>query len=94
MNTDPQFLVRDAEVQLDDLERELGIKPLPSVFELFDARFDAVRRSLDEASTCALDADLARRLEGVKSRLEDAGVVYVNYVNKPEPFDPWDESEE
>jgi hypothetical protein len=94
MNTDPKFLIGDAEAQLDDIERELGMKPSPSVFDLFDARFDAIRRSVDEASACALDADLTRRLERAKSRLEDAEVVFVNYRNEPEPFDPWDESEE
>ena len=94
MEKDPEFRVRDAEAQLDDIERELGIKPLPLVFELFDARLDTIGRSLDEATACALDVNLARRLKRAKSRFEDAGVVFANCVNEPEPFDPWDKSEE
>jgi hypothetical protein len=33
-------------------------------------------------------------LAKVKSRLETAGVSFANYVNEPEPFDPWDTSDD
>jgi hypothetical protein len=38
MDKDPEFLIGNAEAQLDDIERELAIKPSASVYSLFEGR--------------------------------------------------------
>lgn len=90
----PEFLIRNADAQLDDIERELGVKPSPSAYELFEGRFNAIERSLEEAAACTLGPDLERRLAQAKSHLEEASLIFANYVNEPEPFDPWDKGDE
>jgi len=90
MKTDAKVLIESAEVQLDDIERELSRGPSPSTFDILDSQFNAVTRLVEDVEASEILPSDAKRLAKVKNRLETAGVTFVNYVNEPEPFDPWD----
>jgi hypothetical protein len=90
MKTDAKVLMESAEAPLDDIERQLSLRPSASTFDILDGQFNAVTRLVEDVEASEVPASDAERLARVKNRLETAGVTFVNYVNETEPFDPWD----
>lgn len=90
MNSDANTLIDSAEAQLEDIERELDRRPSPSICDVLESQFNAVTHLVEDVEKCDLSPSLAERLTKLKSRLETAGVTFANYVNEPEPFDPFE----